>query len=246
MRFNIVKQSDVSFGTALHYALAWTYGRKALCGKPMRATAHDSEVGYKRRCGSCVKIMARIVEAAHAEAVILDERRTIARAYLNTPSGVVLTDDEIEAAIQARAEGNEAALNAASQSISFRLLDTRTGTVRRILGTSPAANAPHMTTVWVQREGERGVQGWSADMLMSTWHDLVAIDENGQRNVAWQPHHIKGVKVEGVNSSDRAEVLGTVAHDFAGVGVMVRYEDYDQPVFLSERVLRGCPDYVAV
>lgn len=69
MRFNIVKQSDVSFGTALHYALDWTYGRKALCGKEMRSTARDGEVSYKRRCGSCVKIMGTLVEKAHAEAL---------------------------------------------------------------------------------------------------------------------------------------------------------------------------------
>lgn len=65
--------------------------------------------------------------------------------------------------------------------VSFRLLDTRTGLVRRVLGTSPATNAPHLTVVWVQREGEQGAQAWSADQLMSAWHDLVAIDEEGRR-----------------------------------------------------------------
>lgn len=69
MRLNIVKQSDVSYGTALHYALDWTYGCNALCGKPMRATARDYEIGHKRVCRSCVKIMAKIVDKAHAEAL---------------------------------------------------------------------------------------------------------------------------------------------------------------------------------
>jgi hypothetical protein len=57
--------------------------------------------------------------------------------------------------------------------------DSRTGVKRRILGTSLNTNAPHKTVVWVQREGEAGAQAWSADSLMSTWHDLVAIDEIG-------------------------------------------------------------------
>lgn len=58
--------------------------------------------------------------------------------------------------------------------VAYRLRDTRTGATYLIHGTTPAANAPHLTTVWVQREGDQGVRGWSLDMLCSTWHDLVA------------------------------------------------------------------------
>jgi len=65
-----VKQSDVSFGTALHWAEgSWSYGGKSLCGKPMRAIARDHEREYKRVCGSCAKIMAKRVENDHAEAL---------------------------------------------------------------------------------------------------------------------------------------------------------------------------------
>lgn len=78
MRTNIVKQSDVSFGTALHWAENWSYGRNALCGKPMRATAQDYEVGFKRMCGSCTRIMAKRVEKAHAEALIENDARVAA------------------------------------------------------------------------------------------------------------------------------------------------------------------------
>lgn len=45
---------------------------------------------------------------AHAEAVEMDERRTIARAFLSTPVGVVLTDAEIEEGVR----GSEAATEA--------------------------------------------------------------------------------------------------------------------------------------
>lgn len=63
--------------------------------------------------------------------------------------------------------------------VVLRIRDSRTGVVRRILGTAPATNAPHLTMVWVQREGEQGATPWRADELMSTWHDLVAVDANG-------------------------------------------------------------------
>jgi hypothetical protein len=71
---------------------------------------------------------------------------------------------------------------AAVETPVLRLRDTRTGLVRRILGTSLTTNAPHTTIVWVQREGEQGAYAWSADELMSSWHDLVAVDENDRTN----------------------------------------------------------------
>lgn len=78
--------------------------------------------------------------------------------------------------------GRRCSICAEDTTMVLRLLDTRTGVVRHVLGTSPSENAPHRTTVWVQREGEQGATGWSADQLMSIWHDLVAIDENGNQN----------------------------------------------------------------
>jgi len=68
-RHSIVKQSDVSHGTVLHYADDWSYGRNSLCGKPMRANAEDWERGHKRICGSCARIMRKRVELAHAQAL---------------------------------------------------------------------------------------------------------------------------------------------------------------------------------
>lgn len=234
MRFNIVKQSDVSFGTALHYALDWSYGRKALCGKEMRSTARDFEVEYKRVCGSCARIMAKNAETAHAQALLtqieldhveaieiakdrldipdFDEEAVYAQAELTVAPGdrgdlinrgralgftesMLLSDtDELRRLVKMH-EGIEAEkAHAEALVINFlmsdtedfsvlRIRDSRTGLVRRILGTSLTTNAPHTTIVWVQREGEQGAYAWSADELMSTWHDLVAIDENGQQNV---------------------------------------------------------------
>lgn len=65
----IVKRSDVSFGTALHYAIDWSYGRDSLCGQTMRAFADSSEIGLKKVCGNCARVLASQVEKAHAEAL---------------------------------------------------------------------------------------------------------------------------------------------------------------------------------
>lgn len=261
----IVKQSDVSHGTALHLADNWSYGRNSLCGKPMRATARDFEISYKRVCGTCAKIMAKRVEKAHAEALrelsfqagdtvqytgtdpeddptkvgvvqaVDGEKLTIrwddndvdvmyvgriVHFTYEADSALELAKDRLdiadfdEEAVYAQAaaqqentdcppvcehgktadEGCLAGVcgtvadcvhptalleNAEKNPVFFRIIDTRTGTVRHILGTSLATNAPRKTVVWVQREGEKGVQAWSADELMSTWHDLAAIDDNG-------------------------------------------------------------------
>jgi hypothetical protein len=248
MRLNIVKQSDVSFGTALHYAEDWTYGRNALCGKTMRATVRDGEAAWKRMCGTCARIMAKRVETAHAEALEIakdrldipdfDEEAVYAQAEralaeyrvtcaptLDHPAERMWTVTASSAgAAQERVcqENNltwshihaglitTALVDAAEKEnidcppecghgrtekqgcheggcdfgpdLVLRLKDTRTGLIRRVLGTTPAANAPHLTQVWIQREGEQGAQAWSADQLMSTWHDLVAVDENNRTN----------------------------------------------------------------
>lgn len=56
----------------------------------------DTKSAYAAQVDKVRAIRARVVEAAHAEAIEMDERRTIARAYLCTPTGVVLTWDEIQ------------------------------------------------------------------------------------------------------------------------------------------------------
>lgn len=81
-RLTIVKQSDVSHGTALHFADDWFYGRNALCGKPMRGTARDGEASWKRMCGTCTRIMNKRVEAAHAEALLTQVELDHAEALL--------------------------------------------------------------------------------------------------------------------------------------------------------------------
>lgn len=63
-------------------------------------------------CKRCLKAIASMVEQAHAEAVEMDERRTIARAYLSTASGVVLSDAEVGQALADRDAENEAYFDA--------------------------------------------------------------------------------------------------------------------------------------
>jgi len=64
----------------------------------------------------------------------------------------------------------------------LRLLNTDTGRLVYVLGTSPSPNAPHLTTVWVRREDQPWVQGWSAAALMYPWHSLVAVDHLHRTN----------------------------------------------------------------
>jgi hypothetical protein len=70
--------------------------------------------------------------------------------------------------------------NPTAGDVAYRLRNTSTGTEYLVLGTSLAANAPHMTSVWVQEVGEIGAKPWSPDVLVSHWHDIVAVDEHGQ------------------------------------------------------------------
>lgn len=56
----------------------------------------DTKSAYAAQVDKVRAIRARVVEAAHAEAIEMDECRTIARAFLSTPTGVVLTWDEIQ------------------------------------------------------------------------------------------------------------------------------------------------------
>lgn len=50
-------------------------------------------------------------------------------------------------------------------------------------GTTDAGrtNAPHLTTVWVQKVDQpRTALAWSADSMMSSYHWFVAVDEHGR------------------------------------------------------------------
>ncbi len=56
-----------------------------------------------------------------------------------------------------------------------------TGSVYRVLGSTPSTNAPHLTTVWVQKVDQpRTALPWSADSMMSDYHSFVAVDEHGR------------------------------------------------------------------
>lgn len=56
-----------------------------------------------------------------------------------------------------------------------------TGSVYRVLGSTPSTNAPHLTTVWVQKVDQtRTALPWSADSMMSDYHAFVAVDEHGR------------------------------------------------------------------
>lgn len=111
-----------------------------------------------------------------------------------------------------------------------RIIDTRTGVVRRILGTSPATNAPHKTMVWVQREGEQGAQAWSVDQLMSSWHDLVAIDEVG--NTRLEAAHAEALEFAEIMAFERdmyGQLIAEGASAAGAVKMVASCRDLDTP-----------------
>jgi hypothetical protein len=62
------------------------------------------------------------------------------------------------------------------------LKNLRTGTMYRVLGSTPSANAPHLTTVWVQKVDQpKTCLPWSASSMQSGYHDFVAVDEHGNQ-----------------------------------------------------------------
>lgn len=57
------------------------------------------------------------------------------------------------------------------------LKNLRTGSLWLVLG-----NAPSPAAVWVQKVDQpRCVLSWSADSMMSRYHDFVAVDKNGEQ-----------------------------------------------------------------
>lgn len=69
--------------------------------------------------------------------------------------------------------------DARDSEVGYLIKNMQTGTTYRVLGTGPTANAPHLTAVWVQKVGEQGATRWSPDMLVSNFHDIVAVDSDG-------------------------------------------------------------------
>jgi hypothetical protein len=110
---SIARKMVAEHGAKAH----WSFdGTQMLCGRGFRTalqvierTSADAEFVM---CKSCASAMARLSAAAESLAHELDERRTMARAYLGTPTGAALTEDEISAALVVRDEENEAMLDA--------------------------------------------------------------------------------------------------------------------------------------
>jgi hypothetical protein len=89
-----------------------------------------------------------------------------------------------------------------TEPVEFRIQNSRTGTTYRVLGTGPAANAPHLTVVWVQRVGERGATPWNPAEMMSRHWPIVAVDRDGNQ----QPR-TEDFVIVGEVSTDRAAAV---------------------------------------
>jgi hypothetical protein len=102
--------------------------RVTLCGRRSKGLIQDDALFTT--CKRCAKLMATETEKAHAAAIVDDESRTIARAFSNTPSGVVLTWEEIAQAVKAREFANAAqelkAMDAASSAKLVELVSSPT------------------------------------------------------------------------------------------------------------------------
>lgn len=97
----------VGTGKAIH----WGSESGTMCGAAHRNGFFAKPKQVKvdtATCKRCIKIMATEIESGHAEAIALDEQRYIARAFLGTPSGAVISWDEISGALQARDAAVEA------------------------------------------------------------------------------------------------------------------------------------------
>ena len=63
----------------------------------------------------------------------------------------------------------------------MHLKNLLTGSVYLVLGSTPSTNAPHLTTVWLQKVDQpRTALPWSATSMMSDYHRFVAVDEHGR------------------------------------------------------------------
>jgi hypothetical protein len=110
-------------------------------------------------CLACARKLAKILDAAYPVAYHM--------------YGDVLNREALASRAARKAEGSEVAAPA------YRIVNRLTGTAYLVLGTGPAENAPHLTAVWVQKEGEQGASPWSPAEMISSWWPLVATCDHG-------------------------------------------------------------------
>lgn len=89
---------------------------RSLCGRLSSATITPGT--RDDLCSRCAGAMRRLSWGDEVEALVMDVRRTIARAYCGVPSGVVLSWEQIDLAVAEREAKNEEALDRRSQSVS--------------------------------------------------------------------------------------------------------------------------------
>jgi len=63
---------------------------------------------------------------------------------------------------------------------AYRIRHVYDGRTYLVLGTSPTTNAPHLTSLWVRREGRQEELEWTPETLMSDLVSFVAVDEDDQ------------------------------------------------------------------
>jgi hypothetical protein len=132
---------------------------------------------YMRRSDSALKFLVLGTVGDSVELVALgDSAYTISRTYAE------LVEDgwtacEADGMTQVEAARGLGKL-VENDRPAYRIQNGR-GATYLVLGTGPTTNAPHLTSVWVQREGEQGAVQWSPDMMMSPYYDLVALCAHG-------------------------------------------------------------------
>lgn len=215
---------SVSFNGGVETAEAVT------CKRCLKAMAADAELAAR-----VATQMQETVDFAHAEAVEMDELRTMARAYLSTPSGVVLTEAEIDQAIAKRYAENEAFFDALA--IEYAHADAteenqrrefapvaaprsrrQRRADRRALRSTLRRQAPQTRAAARTRRARRGTAGATAKTL------LVALGVPQDIANCYAPSFSRGTQVRttpervrlGEHSSKRVEVKRYTWAEFAG------------------------------
>lgn len=122
-------------------------------------------------CKRCLKAIAAEVERAHAEALEMDEQRTIARAYLSTSSTVVLTWEEIRQANRAREEENESLYDSCAARTMDGELEPPSA---HLLGWCASDGSPRTCDVVVEADGvllDGAHEGPCYDALAEEWRE---------------------------------------------------------------------------
>jgi hypothetical protein len=139
-------------------------------------TTHPVKL-YVRRSDSALKFLVLGTVGDSIELVAVgDSTYTLSRTFVELADGdwVACETDGTTQAEAARGLGKLVE----NDRPAYRIQNGR-GAVYLVFGTGPTTNAPHLTSVWVQREGEQGVVQWSPDMMMSRHYDLVALCAHG-------------------------------------------------------------------